>query len=439
MSLPGIRATIKDKFYSLSQTNIPTGPKVLIIGKRTTDDRTSDGEIEVRDLDPYYATREDRVVAAFGSGSQLHRGFKEALAGGAQRIFMVALPSDTVFDYDAGTISSAAFNINNPGNATAADDDNLDLFQAAFAAAETVRPDIIVPWGRGGHPSDWESPATPGNDDDQFGFYADNGTTTDVSFAYKVAVECSKLTEDSHPCIGVMGIKPHGSTSESLIPSEVSSHLRLPNLISRELMGDYGRVLVVVAGELRPVGYRYADSQLDFQDFGYSNGAAMLAGDISRRDSWSSPTGKSIFNLTSMRYTPSKASQLSLIDKAVSPTAVTYNRTPAWVDVMTFSKSNSDYARLTTVRIVFDAVQLVRQAARPFIGEAATLQTRNALETAITSGLRGMQQLGALYASTPSFTYNPLKNEVLVDLVLVPAFELRNVEVQVSVNLSAEA
>lgn len=416
MALPGVTATIKDQFYGLSQVNIPAGPKLLIIGKRTTDNGTGG----VQDLDPYYAVREEDVKTAFGAGSDLHKGFIEANAGGATRIYMVALPADTEFDYANGTLTSADFDVDTGGTE--------DLFDTAFAAAEIVRPDVIVPWGRGSDPVEWESPATPGNDPEHFGFYADNDTDPDKSFAYKVAQKCFELTRDSYPVFATLGVKPYVGTSENMIPSQVVTHLALTDLIDREDMGDYGRYLVVVAGELRPVGYG---------DYGYSNGATMLAADTVQRAEWSSATGQTVFNLTALRYTPSKAKQLSLIDKAVVPVTVGYSRIPQWVDVMTFSPVGSDYARLTTVRIIFTAIQVVRSAAQPYIGQAATLQTRNALETQVTSGLRGMQQQGALYASTPTFTYNAASNEVIVDLVLVPAFELRSVEVRVSVNLSS--
>lgn len=416
MALPGVQAIIKDGFYNLQPTNIPTGPRLLVIGKRTTENGTG----SVSDLDPYFASREEDVITAFGEGSDLHKGFLEAGAGGASRIFLVALPSDTEFDYTNGNITSATFDIDTGGD--------IDLFDAAFDAAEIVRPDVIVPWGRGSDPVEWESPATPDNDPEHFGFYADNSTVKVKSFAYKIAQKCFTITAESHPVFAVLGIKPYVGTSENMIPSEVASHLNLTNLVDRSEMSDYGRYVVVVAGELRPIGY---------SAYGYSNGAAMLAADIVRRNEWNSPTNQTIFNLTALRYAPSKAKQQALIDKAVVPVSVGYNRIPVWVDVMTFSQLGSDYARLTTVRIVFASIQVVRSAAGPFIGQAATLDARNALETQVTSGLRAMQQQGALYASTPSFTYNAATNEVIVDLILVPAFELRSVEVRVSVNLNS--
>jgi hypothetical protein len=57
------------------------------------------------------------------------------------------------------------------------------------------------------------------------------------------------------------------------------------------------------------------------------------------------------------------------------------------------------------------------------------------METAITSALRGMQQLGALLDSDFIVSYSPAENKAFIDLVLTPAFELKNIEVQVSISI----
>jgi hypothetical protein len=57
------------------------------------------------------------------------------------------------------------------------------------------------------------------------------------------------------------------------------------------------------------------------------------------------------------------------------------------------------------------------------------------METAITSALRGMQQVGALLDSDFTVSYFPAENKAFVDLVLTPAFEIQNIEVQVAVTL----
>jgi hypothetical protein len=76
---------------------------------------------------------------------------------------------------------------------------------------------------------------------------------------------------------------------------------------------------------------------------------------------------------------------------------------------------------------------MIRNVSEKFIGEPATTENRNAFETAITSGLRTFQITGGLLGSDFIVTYIPRANAANVDLVLQPAFELRNINVTISV------
>lgn len=434
MALPGVRTIIRDKFYLVSRTNIPVGPRVAIIGKRDTASGTNtSGEVGdggVQDLDPWNATNGEAVANAFGEDSQLNRGYIEAVSGGAQSVVLVPLPSDTVFDHTTATITSASY----VGD---------DLFDDAFAAAGAARPDVIVPWGRGIHPDEYESPAASpavSGAELEIGFHADNSTTPSNSWAYKVAKKCYEITEETHPCFGVLGIAPYGAnpevgatpssgdlTFESMTPGQIATHLSLSNLVDKALldMGSYGPWLSVIATELKPLGYDTG--------WGYANGAATYAGAVCQLDSWSSPTNKVVFNIEKLRYNPVPTTQLSMIDDGVVPVTLDFNRTPIWRDAQTFGKDASDYRRLTTLRIIFDAVLMVRQISQQYIGEAATLSNQNAFETSISSGLKSMQEQGALYSSNFAVEYIREENKANVDLVLNPAFELRNIDVRVSI------
>lgn len=443
MALPGVNLVIKDQFLGVSRTDIPIGPRVAIIGRRkkvselaTPSDgytafnnpaypSTVDLSSNIADLDPVSPSTEQEAINYFGIGSDLHRGYVEAQRAGASFITLIALPADTQYNYSNGTISSASY----------AAAGGTNLFTDAFSAAEVARADIIVPWGRGSGPNDFQSPATPGDDDLHYGFYADNSAVAANSFAYKVATECARITADSHPCFAVMGIKPYvgASTSDGgMTPAHVVTHLALSNLVDRnttEEVSLLGHYVSVVATEIEPLRYN------QYVNFGFANGAASYAGAITKLDSWSAPTAKTVFNVQRIRYNPTRTTQAGLVEKGVVPVALNFNRVPNWIDAQTFAKDGSDYRRLTTLRIVYDAVMLIRQISQKFIGEAASTATRNALETAITSGLRGMQQMGAVLASDFTVTYIGLENKAIIDLVLQPAFELRNIEVRVSVQL----
>lgn len=438
MSLPGVSTVIKDRFYAVSRIDVPQGPKVLIIGRRTTADGTLDSQGNaIYSLDVHNVQSEKELGLVFGPESDIVRGYLEAAAGGAPRISVIALPADTTFNHSLGTISSSSYTSGG----------GLDLWGDLWAAAETAQADIIVPWGRGSATTDWDdhaTPATPGTV--EFGFYADNHTDPTKSWARKVATEVARITEESHPCIAVMGVKPWvGQTdiSGGMTPGSVSTHLGLVNLIDRNdatiatpdavddehKMGTQGSYLSIVCAELKPAGYE------DNYSWGWANGAATYAGYVSQLQVWSAPTMKRIFKVEALRYVPTRTQQLALIEKGLVPVSLNFRAEVQWVDATTFANDRSQYTRLTTVRIIHDAVQVVRSIAQNYVGEAATLELRNAFETAITSGLMSMQKQGALLAADFTISYFPRESKAIVDLILTPAFELRNIEIQVSVNL----
>jgi hypothetical protein len=424
MALPGVKTIVKDRFYSISRQDIPVGPRIVLIAKRGTVSGTGN----VQDLDVVQATSEQDVITAFGEDSQVHRGYYELLAGGAERVFIVPLPSDSSFNHSTGAITSTAYAAAGGGN----------VFDAAFEAAESAQPDIIVPWGRGTHSSEWQDPATPG-DDEEYGFYANNAASAN-SWAGKVAAKVKEISENSHACFAIMGIKPYVGTSEFMTPSQVSSHLYNSgngpaNLISRDAITEFdsvefkeiGRHVVVIASELKPVNYPTA--------WGYANGATTFAAAISRMSSFTSPVNKTAYNVSALRYNPTRTHQLGLSDLGVNFIALNFNKVPTFVEGLTMAAGTSDYTRISTMRIVTEAALLVRQVCTKFVGEASTLQTRNSMETAITSALKGMQQVGALLDSDFTVSYWPAENKAFVDLVLTPAFELKNIEVQVAVTI----
>lgn len=430
MALPGVTTVLKDRFYTLSRTDIPGGPRVLAIANRTTADLTADASgTAVASYDPYMPRSEADCIAAFGEASPAHRAYLEMVSGGAARPIIVAMPNGTTDNMIAGV--------------TALGTAGEVVIDRAFEAAETALPDIIVPWGRGGHSTDWQQPATPG-DDLQIGFHADNTTTGNVTnnMLLKVAQKCKDITDRSHPVFAVMGIKPYiGLTTaavESITAANIATHLATANLASREItqLNTIGPYVSVVSGELNLAGYpQHPTDRSKSGIYGYANGAATYAGYISQLNSWTATTGKSIFNVTGVRYNPTRTQQDTLVSKGVVPVALDYNRVPVWVDGVTFGKSTSDFTRLSTLRICFDATTAVRQVSQQFIGEAATLHNRNALETGINSMLRGMQQLGAITDSDFVVTYLPRENKAIVDLVLRPVFELRNIEIAVAVDI----
>lgn len=410
-TLPGVRTTIEDRFYNATRTDIPGGPLVCVVAKRNNAATST-----APSLTPYFATSEKTVIEEFGQNSQIHKAYYELSTGGASRISFVALPSDTVFTQNTGTITSAT--------AAAVG----DLFAAALAAVEAARADIVVLWGAGSSETDWDdvaTPATPAAGPDDF-FYADNSSTAANSWVKKLADACSSITVNSHPIIGILGVKGIVGQEIPTTP-EVASGLAFANLPNKNSFNPaVGHLVSVIAGEIHVIGAPTS--------WGYQNAACTYAAQVSRLDSWSSTTNKVVFNVDRLRYNPTRTQLESMIGKGLAPIQIDMQRQLRWVDGTTYAADNSDYTRLTTIRIVFDAVKLVRQRAQTYIGETMSIENQQSFHSQVSSALQSMQKLGALNNADFRIQYTPSDNKAVIDLALVPAFELREIYIQVSVN-----
>lgn len=99
--------------------------------------------------------------------------------------------------------------------------------------------------------------------------------------------------------------------------------------------------------------------------------------------------------------------------------------------------ARSDYIFLSTVRIVQSCVDVVREVSEKYIGNAATPQTRSAMDQEIRSRLDSFKERGAILDFEFSITATPEQNvtgEVDVNLTVVPATELVKVNLTLSLN-----
>lgn len=105
-------------------------------------------------------------------------------------------------------------------------------------------------------------------------------------------------------------------------------------------------------------------------------------------------------------------------------------------DAPTAALPASDYKRLSTVRIVKDIIDAVRLGLDPFIGEGTTDASKAAMHTVVDNILLRAKQAGYLNAyrefeifQTPDMR---VQGKAEIDLTLVPAFELREITVTIS-------
>ena len=113
---------------------------------------------------------------------------------------------------------------------------------------------------------------------------------------------------------------------------------------------------------------------------------------------------------------------------------------PYVVDGATCGLSTSDYTRLTTVKVVTQVVDEVREVSDPFIGEPNTVEQRNALAALISKRLSYLKEKGVIqyYEFEISATnYQVLLGECSIALTLVAPQELRKITTVVALRAAA--
>src|SRR5699024_8701459 len=129
----------------------------------------------------------------------------------------------------------------------------------------------------------------------------------------------------------------------------------------------------------------------------------------------------------------------SQLNRLTNARYVTYRLKPngqvGIVDSMTAAHPGSDYTRLSTARIVKEAVNQVREVADPFIGEPNDTANRNALSSALDKRLGKMVEAGALLGyefQVISTLAMELIGEASIELSLRAPNELRKLTTIVS-------
>lgn len=162
-------------------------------------------------------------------------------------------------------------------------------------------------------------------------------------------------------------------------------------------------------------------------------GASVYAGFVSSLPGNSAPTNK----IQPGVRLPFRISVGKLDDLAGAGYVMFQNKSKGIVvsDAPTAARPDSDYRRLTTVRIVKAAIDAVRAAGEPFLGEGIKGARLAALETAIDQSLVKLQKTDYLQRYEKLVTSTPtqqVQGQADVELVLCPCFELRQITVYVS-------
>ena len=445
-NLPGTSVEITDQGLRISRA--PSGPKVVLLGFTTSTDSSAEAYVP-------YAVSSDSLTSAYRkfrnadeTPSELCKALMECYISGSQNIeLMNILP----------TASGASL-----GN-----DDRYGYLEKAYENLFNHDPDIIVPC---------EAHIDMAVSNDGAGFTR--------NYAYQLANFCYRATQNNNTCTGIIGVdgpvvSASGTPTIAEIETWVTTLQEYTNVPKYDGTTD-------VNGDLKPDNFAYvatADGHMpadfaggDVEDqkgnkvdigsyisviagavranndagaalyptLGYynSDGASAYAGLVANLPAKSAPTNKVVDGLTMQNQL-----SYSQADRLCGSRFVAVFEKPKGVvaaSAMTGAYNISDYARsdfvrLTTVRIMHDAINLVREACDPFIGEPNNAPQRNAMDAAIESALVTMRDEGALRRydftiySTPT---DQVLGRATIELTLVPSFELQQITVYVA--LAAE-
>lgn len=292
--------------------------------------------------------------------------------------------------------------------------DNPDTYRGKLAAAYDIIRDldvsIVVP--RGVYVTVLES--------------GGNFVGVDYSDAQALADLLYYMNKNEHPATGVIGVSRLNNPTHDRVAAFADCLVaHPPKLFTGE--EDSGRYLSIVAAE--PT---FFDTKLKMYA---DTGATLYAGIYSALPTHHATTNTQVPGTLGMRYSFS----LSKLDALTGAGFVTFRNRRGMglvvTDDPTAAQRDSDYRYLSTVRIVNEVIDLIRQVGAPYTGKPVGGEKRNALKTDIQVALESMMRQGKLIDfdfEVRADIRGYVRGELDVELELVPAFILRRLRITVA-------
>ncbi len=256
------------------------------------------------------------------------------------------------------------------------------------------------------------------------GAYADDGE----GYAEQLAEQCATMSQHNRLTVGFMATSPLDDTSLAGVASYYNTVKDLDLNLSVAVEGttlDGGRYLCITIGDLQ-----FRDRTSANLGLYSAPGAAATAALASTLPSQSAITNKTVPGARSVAYRFSMLQLNELSGKGFITFRPRAGRGVVVVDGPTSADRDSDYVRLSTVRIVGDITAALVAVAEPFIGEPSNQVSRNALHTAVKNVLDSSQETGAIQQYVFTIQASPaemVQGILNIMLEIVPAFELRKI------------
>lgn len=272
-----------------------------------------------------------------------------------------------------------------------------------------------------------------------------------TSFHHELALICAVLTYRTKMTHGFIDAKHNSNTTLKGVQKYVNELLKYDNL--HYMTDTEGNILADSDGNRMDIGWYtslvvgpapiMSSDTLGTYYGSPSLAYAALCANIAVQ---SAPTNKALPNVRGMAYKLSNKQLDALVAnkmvvfKTKGEGTTTATSVPYVVDGCTCGGPNCDYSRISTVKIVTDVVDQVREVADPFLGEPNTIEQRNALASLISKRLSFLLTQGEIIDY--EFEINATLQQILIgecsiSLVLSVPMELRKITTTVALRASA--
>lgn len=269
------------------------------------------------------------------------------------------------------------------------DSNGYIIKQGAYQLLENYRVDMVVPVG------------VYADDSDQL-------SDKNRDFAYELALFCAINSYKNKTVHGGIAMKPLKDTSlagvqkhaKYLANYDKNTYYMKDNAGNELVDGngdklDLGKFISLVAGPGITFNHKVGSLR-------EANPAVMYLAFNSTLQSQSAATNKKINGSTGLKYTFSNSQLNDIVGNRMVTFQLKYGTNGQaiqgayCVDAPTSARKGSEYARLTTVRVIRDVADAMREVADPYIGEANTIEQRNSLSAAISKRLDLLVEKGVI-------------------------------------------
>lgn len=241
------------------------------------------------------------------------------------------------------------------------------------------------------------------------GVYADDvvPNNTEASFAYELALLCAHLTYRNRTTHGMIAMKPPTDTTLAGIQKHAkylsgqtidgkqfnNNWIMSTNGVSSGM--DLGKYITIVAGPT--VFFNHSSASLRV-----GNPAVLVAAYTTTLLPQTSITNKIITGTTGVKFNFSNAQANDIIGNRMVVLGTKYQRNGVAllgahiIKGPTAARPGSEYANLSTIKVMKSVIDNVREAADIFIGEPNSTENRNALAAAIDKRLTILAEQGVV-------------------------------------------